>query len=62
MKNSKGNPEMLNLKNYIVGLTFVLMLTIFLLKKIHDRNAQKNKQIMEHKERKERFKNRKSRK
>lgn len=53
---------MLNLKNYVVGLTFVAMLSIFLLKKIFDRNTAKNKGIHEKEGRKERFKNRKNKK
>ncbi|SCG86507.1 hypothetical protein [Methanobacterium congolense] len=53
---------MLNLKNYVVGLTFVAMLSIFLLKKIFDRNTAKNKRIHEKEGRKERFKNRKNKK
>jgi hypothetical protein len=51
---------MLNLKNYVVGLTFVVMLSLFLLKKIQDRNRSTNKRIHEKEGRKERFKNRKS--
>lgn len=38
---------MLNLKNYVVGLTFIMMLSLFLLKKIQDRNRAKNKRIQE---------------
>lgn len=54
--------KMFNLKNYIVGLTFVAMLSLFLLKKIFDRNIAKKKRIHEKEGRKERFKNRKNKK
>jgi len=61
--NEKGrNPEMFNLKNYIIGLTFVVMLSLFLLKKIQDKIRAKKKRIQEKEGRKERFKNRKSKK
>ena len=53
---------MFNLKNYIVSLTFVAMLSLFLLKKISDRNRAKKKRIHEKKGRKERFKNKKNKK
>lgn len=53
---------MFNLKNYIIGLTFVVMLSLFLLKKIQDKICAKKKRIQEKEGRKERFKNRKSKK
>jgi|GEM_PF-2397532 len=53
---------MFNLKNYIIGLTFVVMLSLFLLKKIQDKIRAKKKRIQEKEGRKERFKNRKSKK
>lgn len=53
---------MFNLKNYIVGLSFVVMLSLFLLKKLQDRISGKKKHIQEKEGRKERFKNRKHKK